>query len=196
MLGDCLRDNGRTVLARTSPYPAADAALADAEYRFDWRRCLAVDLYIGVYRLTCLRLYALIWMGLVALGLDPSIVQMALNRDTAWLAGRTAGLGVITLYASAFIHFAAIVAAQNLSRPEVDLAYVCNLARMAAAEIVAAEMTDPDLLQIDSDITGFIPDQDDHGPKAVGIGLMQLWDQPYDRAEDYRNGLNESPDCR
>lgn len=99
---------------------------------------LRLDLYIDAYGLTYLRLYALIWMGLVALSLGLSILQMILDRSTAWLVLRTAGLGLATLYLCAFVNFAAIIAAQNLSRPEPDLAYVCELGPMAAAQSSAA----------------------------------------------------------
>ena len=96
---------------------------------------LRLDLYIDAYGLTYLRLYALVWMALVALGLGLSILQTALDRDTLWLAARVAALGGATLYASAFVNFAAIIAAQNLARPEPDLAYVCALGPMAAGAL-------------------------------------------------------------
>lgn len=118
---------------------------------------LRLELYIEVYGLTYLRLYALIWMGLVAFGLGLSIAQMAMNRDTGWLVGRAAGLGLVTLYVCAFINFAAIIAAQNLSRPDPDLAYVCSLGRGAAAAIDAAEAANPELWQIDDAYYGICP---------------------------------------
>lgn len=104
---------------------------------------LRLDLYVQAYGLTYLRLYALIWMGLVALALGLSILQMALDRSTAWLVLRAAGLGLAMLYGCAFINFAAIIAVQNLSRPNPDLAYVCALGPMAAAA-----MPDPGSLPI------------------------------------------------
>ncbi|MFN5995782.1 MAG: DUF4173 domain-containing protein [Paracoccaceae bacterium] len=110
---------------------------------------LRLDLYIEVYGLTYLRLYALIWMALVACGLGLAIVQMALSRGTEWLAAWTAGLGAVTIYACAFVNFAAIIAAQNLSRPDPDLAYVCDLGPMAAAEMAEAKVANPYLLQLD-----------------------------------------------
>ncbi len=100
-----------------------------------------LDLYIDAYGLTYLRLYALIWMGLVVLGLGLSIVQMALNRNTPWLVARVVALGGVTLYTCAFVNFAAIIAAQNLSRPNPDLAYVCALGPMAAGALHSGEAT-------------------------------------------------------
>lgn len=104
---------------------------------------LRLDLYINAYGLTYLRLYALVWMALVALGLGLSILQTALDRDTLWLAARVAALGGATLYASAFVNFAAVIAAQNLARPEPDLAYVCALGPMAAGALHEAGLMDP-----------------------------------------------------
>lgn len=111
---------------------------------------LRLDLYIEVYGLTYLRLYALIWMALVALGLGLAIVQMTLSRGTAWLAAWASGLGAVTIYASAFVNFAAIIAAQNLSHPDPDLAYVCDLGPMAAAAMAEAKVANPYLSQLDS----------------------------------------------
>jgi len=103
---------------------------------------LRLDLYIAAYGLTYLRLYALIWMGLVAFGLGLAALQMMLERDTSWLIARAAAGAAVTLYACAFVNFAGIIAAQNLARPKPDLAYICALGPMAAGALAAAGAAD------------------------------------------------------
>jgi hypothetical protein len=76
---------------------------------------LRLDLYVEVYGLTCLRVRAMICIGLVA---------------------RAAAAGVATLYACRFVNFAHVIAAQNLTRSGPDVACLCDLGPMAAAAFV------------------------------------------------------------
>lgn len=108
---------------------------------------LRLDLYIEVYGQTYLRLYALIWMGLVAFGLILAVFQLLLSRDTFWLVVRAATGAAITLYACAFVNFASIIAAHNLSHPNQDLAYVCDLGPMAAGSFAEAAAKDTGLVE-------------------------------------------------
>jgi Domain of unknown function (DUF4173) len=94
---------------------------------------LRLDHYVETFGLTYLRIYALIWMGLVAIGLGLLLWQVSLRRSNSWLLIRCALVGFGALYACCFINFAHIIAAQNLKRPVVDFDYVCDLGPMAGA---------------------------------------------------------------
>ncbi len=96
---------------------------------------LRLDLYIGAYGLTYLRVYALIWMGLVAAGLMLIGWQSVRGHGMGWLALRWAVLGAGTLYACSFVNFAGIIAARNLTQAGADLVYVCDLGPMASGAV-------------------------------------------------------------
>lgn len=106
---------------------------------------LRLEHYIDAFGLTYLRLYALIWMGLVALGLGLVAAQVVLARSNAWLLARCAALGLGTLYLCAFVNFAQIIAAQNLARPAPDAGYICTLGPMAHGALRAASLAQPGL---------------------------------------------------
>jgi len=101
-----------------------------------------LNLYIDTFGLTYLRIYALIWMGLVAVGLLLVAWQVQRGRTSAWLMLRAALLAVGTLYACAFVNFAALIATDTLSRAvepdtavQTDWVYLCGLGHMAAKAI-------------------------------------------------------------
>ncbi len=100
---------------------------------------LRLDLYVGVYGLTYLRVHALIWMALVAAGLALTGWQVARGLPNRWLMTRSAALGLGTLYLCAFVNFAGIIAAHNLAEIPRDPDYLCDLPRTAAAAIRRAE---------------------------------------------------------
>ncbi len=102
-----------------------------------------LNLYIDAFGLTYLRVHALIWMGLVAIGLAMIIWQVLRDRLSFWLLSRVAGLGVGTLYACAFINFSALIATDTLARAAdtenaitPDWTYLCALGHTAAKAIV------------------------------------------------------------
>ncbi len=100
---------------------------------------LRLELYVEAFGLTYLRLYAAIWMGLVAAGLGLIGWQVWRDLPNRWLVLRSAGLGLSTLYAACFVNFAAIIATENLSRPDfADDGYICTLPPTADAAIVAS----------------------------------------------------------
>lgn len=102
---------------------------------------LRLDLYIDAYGQTYLRLYALIWMALVAFGLLLAGLQMLLNRSTSWLVARAAVGAAIVLYVCAFVNFAGIIATHNLARSGTDLDYLCDLGPMASGAFALAQKT-------------------------------------------------------
>ncbi|WP_170517261.1 DUF4153 domain-containing protein [Ruegeria atlantica] len=101
-----------------------------------------LDLYIDAFGLTYLRIYALIWMGLVAIGLAMVAWQVQRGRSSVWLMLRVTMLSVGTLYICAFINFAALIAADTLSRAadsdtatQTDWIYLCGLGHSASKTI-------------------------------------------------------------
>lgn len=91
--------------------------------------------YIEIYSLTYLRLAALIWMALVALGLALTVFKIQFSRSNMWLINRNmlASLGV--LYGCCFVNFDRIIADYNVrhasevlgSGEVLDMAYMQSL---------------------------------------------------------------------
>lgn len=88
---------------------------------------LRLDLYIDVYGLTYLRIYAQVWMILVAIGLTLTFWQILRGHSNAWLLLRTLMLGVGVLYAACFVNIAKVIVDHNMALPEPDYAYLCQL---------------------------------------------------------------------
>lgn len=105
---------------------------------------LRLEHYIEAFGLTYLRLYALIWMGLVAVGLGLMLWQVIKGRSNLWLLARGVAAGLATLYICSFVNFAQVIAAQNLTRTNVDFSYVCDLGPMAGGALAEAIRTRPD----------------------------------------------------
>ena len=109
---------------------------------------LRLDLYVSSFGLTYLRLYAMIWIGLVVVGLMLTAWQIVKVRSNRWLLLRCAGLGLGTLYICAFVNFASVIATQNLSMKSaqmLDLYYLCTLGPNASGGIHTALQANPDL---------------------------------------------------
>jgi len=75
---------------------------------------LRLDLYVGVYSLTYLRLAAFIWMGLVAAGLLLILIQIILRKSNSWLLSANAATLALVLYAYCFINAPWLVATYNV----------------------------------------------------------------------------------
>ncbi len=104
---------------------------------------LRLDLYVGAYGLTWLRLYALIWIALTAAGLALTLWQVARARPNRWLVSRTAALLLATVYALGFVNLAGVIAERNLALPRPDFDYLCSLGPMASAATARAMAEDP-----------------------------------------------------
>lgn len=76
-----------------------------------WR----TTLYIEEYSLTYLRVAALIWMGLVAIGLLFIIARIYMRRNNEWLLLANAGTAFLALYICCFLNFADIIARYNVA---------------------------------------------------------------------------------
>ncbi|TGV84128.1 DUF4173 domain-containing protein, partial [Mesorhizobium sp. M2D.F.Ca.ET.145.01.1.1] len=75
---------------------------------------LRLDLYVGIYALTCWRVAAFVWMGLVAAGLALIIARIALGKSNEWLLSANLLTLSLALYACCFINFAALIANYNV----------------------------------------------------------------------------------
>ncbi|RVC77137.1 MAG: DUF4173 domain-containing protein [Mesorhizobium sp.] len=82
---------------------------------------LRLDLYIGIYALTYLRIAAFVWMGLVAAGLALIIARIALGKSSEWLLSANLLTLSATLYVCCYVNFAALIANYN-----VDHSYEMN----------------------------------------------------------------------
>lgn len=91
--------------------------------------------YIEIYSLTYLRIAALIWMGLVALGLALITVRVFLARTNMWLINMNVLALAATLYACCFVNFDWIIADYNVRHAKevtgtganIDLPYLQSL---------------------------------------------------------------------
>lgn len=111
---------------------------------------LRLDLYIAEYGLTYLRIYALIWMGLVAIGLLIVLWHVLRERSSLVLVTRLAALGLGTLYICAFVNFASLIATNTVNRAAdptvlgtVDWDYLCDLGPTAAKAVVKGLVAHP-----------------------------------------------------
>lgn len=102
---------------------------------------LRLDLYVEVYGLTYLRVHAMIWMALVALGLGLTAWQILARKPNSWLMLRCMVLGAVTLYAASFVNFAKIIADHNLALPDPDYAYLCRLGPMTGLVFPTPDVT-------------------------------------------------------
>jgi hypothetical protein len=92
-------------------------------------------LYVAAYSLSELRLAALIWMALVAVGLVAIMVQIVWRKTNRWLLNANATAAAIALYACCWINFPALVASYNVAHcvettgtgPTLDLDYLLAL---------------------------------------------------------------------
>lgn len=107
---------------------------------------LRLDLYVDSYGLTYLRVWAFLWMILVAIGLCLIAVQLFRGKSNLWLLQRNGLILVGVLYASCFVNFANVIADFNLNRASsieqarrLDNTYVCGLGDMARPAIAKYE---------------------------------------------------------
>jgi hypothetical protein len=94
-----------------------------------------LDLYVAAFSLTYLRLAALIWMLLVAIGLALMVIQIARRKSNSWLLTANAATLALVLYGCCFINAPRLVAAYNVEHcrevggagPNLDLKYLLSL---------------------------------------------------------------------
>lgn len=103
--------------------------------------------YIEVYSLTRLRIAALIWMALVAVGLVLILWRMLRGRSAAWLINANAGAALLVLTGCSAVDLGSIAAAWNVRHArevggkgaELDLCYLNQLGPSALVSIVELE---------------------------------------------------------
>ncbi len=91
--------------------------------------------YIEMYDLTYLRIFGLIWMGLVAVGLILICLRVLNNRSNAWLVNANALATIAVLLVCCWVNFTGIIADYNVRHAreldgngqQLDVAYLQNL---------------------------------------------------------------------
>ncbi len=73
-----------------------------------------LSLYVEAYSLTRWRIAAIIWMGLVAIGLALLTWRIIRNLDNRWLVQRVTLAAVVVLYACSFVNFDGMIARYNV----------------------------------------------------------------------------------
>lgn len=97
--------------------------------------------YVEAYGLTQMRISALAWMGLVALGLVLICVRLLRDKSSSWLINTNTAAAAVVLLATSIIDLGAIAATWNVRNarevnghgPPVD---VCYLARLEGAALI------------------------------------------------------------
>ncbi|HEX2560950.1 DUF4173 domain-containing protein [Phenylobacterium sp.] len=103
--------------------------------------------YIGAYSLTRLRIAALIWMGLVALGLALICWRLIRGKSAAWLLGTNAAALAAVLAASSVIDLGAVAAHWNVRHARevggrgaaLDVCYLRNVGPAALVSLAELE---------------------------------------------------------
>jgi ABC-type transport system involved in multi-copper enzyme maturation permease subunit len=98
-----------------------------------------LDLYVAAYSLTYLRLAALIWMVLVAIGLVLILIQIIRKKSNSWLLAANAISLALVLYACCFLNAPWLIATYNIEHsreisgtgPKLDLWYLVSLGPQA-----------------------------------------------------------------
>lgn len=96
---------------------------------------LRLDLYVGAYSLTVLRVAAFVWMLLVMTGLVLILVQILWRKGIGWLLSANALALALTLYAYSVVDTAVVIANFNFRHsyemrgegPPIDIAYLRSL---------------------------------------------------------------------
>ncbi|MDE1153771.1 MAG: DUF4173 domain-containing protein [Micavibrio sp.] len=111
--------------------------------------------YIDIYALTYLRLSALVWMGLVGIGLALIVVRVLGNRSNLWLLDCNLLALAATLYICCFINFDSYIARYNVVHSDVsgngqrlDIGYLEKLGPDAIAPLHWYAENTKDELQI------------------------------------------------
>ncbi|HEY0045003.1 MAG TPA: DUF4173 domain-containing protein [Allosphingosinicella sp.] len=103
--------------------------------------------YIDSYSLTRLRIAALLWMALVAIGLTLICIRIWREKSGAWLINANALAALLALSACAFVDLGALAASWNVRHAReaggrgvhLDLCYLGNLGPSALLPVLAME---------------------------------------------------------
>jgi hypothetical protein len=108
--------------------------------------------YVDAYSLTALRIAALAWMTLVAIGLALIGWRLLRNKSTAWLVNANAAAALCMLALSAAFHFDGVAAAWNVRHAReaggrgaaLDLCYLQRSGEAALVSLARLEARTPD----------------------------------------------------
>jgi hypothetical protein len=99
--------------------------------------------YIAAYSLTELRIAALAWMALVAVGLVLVAVRLTHGRSAAWLLNANAAAALTVLLVSSVVDYGAIAAGWNVDHArrgeQLDLCYLHDLGPSALLPLIDLE---------------------------------------------------------
>ena len=103
--------------------------------------------YIKVYSLTEMRIAAIIWMGLVALGLGLIIVKIFLRKSNAWLVNANSFSLAAVILVSCFVNFGSIISWANVQNcrqlggngNELDITYLASLGPSSLPALIWAK---------------------------------------------------------
>jgi hypothetical protein len=103
--------------------------------------------YVEAYGLTQLRLAALAWMGLVAVGLVLICVRLLRDRSSSWLINTNAAAAALVLLTASLVDLGAVAATWNTRNvreisghgPRLDLNYLEALGAAALVPLVELE---------------------------------------------------------
>jgi hypothetical protein len=103
--------------------------------------------YIEAYSLTQLRIAALIWMGLVAIGLALICYRLLRNRSAGWLINANLLVAALVLGGCTYLHLGRIAAGWNVRHarevggagPPIDLCYLRQLDSAALLALLELE---------------------------------------------------------
>jgi hypothetical protein len=103
--------------------------------------------YIEAYLLTELRIEALLWMALVALGLVLICVRLSLGKTSAWLINANLAAAALVLAASAALDYDRIAAGWNVRHARevggrgsaIDLCYLSQMGDSALLPLIELE---------------------------------------------------------
>ncbi len=133
-------------------------------------------LYVEACLLTRLRVAALIWVGLVALGFVWIVVKIAASRSNAWLWVANALTTAAVLYACAFVDFDGGIAEYNVTHcaaythreggPQIELPYLAGLGpevlpalvRLRGEDKADREYLDGAIGELERELTGELSD--------------------------------------
>lgn len=105
---------------------------------------LRLELYVGVYALTPIRLAALVWMGLVAVGLVLILLRILWRRTNRWLVATNLLALAVTLYGWAAFDVYAFIARFNVEHSrefggEAEPLHASYLTSLGASAIPAID---------------------------------------------------------
>ncbi len=103
--------------------------------------------YVDAYSLTRLRVAALLWMALVAVGLSLILWRMLASKSATWLINANAFAGGIVLIACTFVDLGSVAASWNVRHANevggkgaaLDLCYLSGLGPSALVSLVELE---------------------------------------------------------